>query len=64
MMNFITMRAINLTKYLISQGMDPMEACYISINKYIHNPKLDIKKLIKTIKKSIKQEFYYEEEEI
>ena len=35
MMNFITLRAINLTKYLIKQGIDPYDALHISISKYI-----------------------------
>ena len=64
MINFITMRAISLTKYLIKQGIDPYDALYISISKYIKNPKLDIKKLIKTVKKELKQDFIDEEDEI
>lgn len=62
-MNFITNRAVNLAKYLIKNGLSPNEAIYISINKYIHNPKLDIKKMISKIKRELKHEFYFEEED-
>lgn len=63
-MNYITSRAVQTAKYLIKKGVDPKDAIEITIDKYIKNPKLDIAKLIKVIKKEIKQEFYYEEEEI
>ena len=63
-MNYITGRAVSLAKYLIKQGLDPKDAIEISIRKYINNPKLDIKKLINKIKKEIKQEFYYEDQDL
>ncbi len=63
-MNYITARAVAQTKYLISKGLEPKEACEIIIDKYIVNPKLNISKLIKEIKKEIKQEFYYEDEDL
>ena len=63
-MNYITSRAVNLTKYLIKQGIDPHDAVMVSISKYIHNPKLDIKKMIAKVKKEIKQDLYFEEEDL
>ena len=63
-MNFITKRAISKARYLIKRGSSPKDAIEISISKYIGNPKLNIKELIATIKKEIKQEFYYEEEDL
>ena len=63
-MNYVTARAVSLTKYLIKQGLSPSDAISISISKYIKNPKLDIKKMIKKIKKEIKAEFYFEEEDL
>lgn len=63
-MNYITSRAVNLTKYLIKQGIDPHDAVMVVISKYIHNPKLDIKKMIAKIKKEIKQDLYFEEEDL
>ena len=63
-MNYITSRAVQTAKYLIKRGLDPKDAIEITIDKYMKNPKLDISKLIKVIKKEIKQEFYYEEEDI
>ena len=58
-MNYITGRACSLAKYLIKQGLDPMDAIAITINKYIHNPKLDIKKLVSKVKKDIRADFYF-----
>ena len=63
-MNYITARAVATAKYLIKRGLDPKDAIEITISKYIHNPKLDIKKLTNAIKKAIKSEFYYEDEEM
>ena len=63
-MNYITSRAVNLTKYLIKQGIDPHDAVMVAISKYIHNPKLDIKKMIAKVKKEIKQDLYFEEEDL
>ena len=63
-MDFITQRAISKAKYLIRKGVDPKEAIEISISKYIKNPKINIGLLIKEIKKSIKSDLYYEEDQI
>ena len=63
-MNYITQRAISTARYLIKQGIDPKWAIEVAISRYMNNPKLDINKLIKTIKKEIKQEFYYEDEDL
>ena len=63
-MNFITKRAVSKAKYLIRNGVDPKDAIEISISRYMINPKIDIKKLIEEVKKEIKQEFYYEDNEI
>ena len=63
-MNYITNRAVSTAMYLIKRGVDPKDAIEITISKYINNPKLDIKKLINKIKKEIKQELYYEEDDL
>ena len=63
-MNYITQRAISTARYLIRKGIDPTWAIEITISKYINNPKLDINKLMKAIKKDIKHEFYYEDEDL
>ena len=60
--DYITNRAISISRYLIKNGVDPKEAIEITISKYIKNPKLNINKLIKEIKKETKQEFYYEDD--
>lgn len=63
-MNYITARAVAQAKYLIKRGLTPKEALEITIDKYIRCPKLNINKLIKVIKKEVKQEFYYEDEDL
>ena len=63
-MNYITKRAVSMARYLIKHGIDPKWAIEITISKYINNPKLDINKLMKVIKKEIKEEFYYEDEDL
>ena len=62
-MNYITARAVATAKYLIKRGLDPKDAIEITVSRYISNPKLDIKKLTNAIKKAIKSDVYYEEEE-
>ena len=61
-MNYITKRAISTAKYLIRRGIDPKDAIEITVDKYIQNPKLNIHKLIKEIKKSLKEDMIEFEE--
>ena len=63
-MDFITKRAISKARHLIKKGLDPKNAIEVSISCYIGNPKLNIKQLIDTVKKEIKQEFYYEDNDL
>lgn len=60
-MNYITSRAYNMTKYLIEKGVDPEDALQITISKFITNPKLDISKLTKRVKKDIKHDLYWDD---
>ena len=62
--DYLTERAVSMTKYLISKGVDPKDAIEITISKYIYNPKFNIDKLVKTVEKEIKHEItWYEEED-
>lgn len=59
--DYITDRAYNMTKYLISKGVDPEDALQITISRFITNPKLDIAKLTKKVKKDIKRDLYWDD---
>ena len=52
--NYITARAVGLAEYLIKKGMDVDDAIEYSVSKYIKNPKLDINRLMKEVKKEVK----------
>lgn len=61
-MNYITKRAINTAKYLIKRGIEPKDAIEITVDKYIKNPKFNIDKLVREIKKSLKEDMIEVEE--
>ena len=61
-MNYITKRAISTAKYLIRRGIDPKDAIEITVDKYIKNPKFNIDKLVREIKKSLKEDMIEIEE--
>ena len=60
--DYITDRAYNMTKYLISKGVDPDDALQITISRFITNPKLNIERLTRKVKKDIKRELFFDDE--
>lgn len=62
-MNYVTKRAISAALYLIKRGVAPHDAIQITLSKYQHT-KVNTRQLEKSIKKEIKNNLYYEEEDI
>ena len=60
--DYITDRAYNMTKYLINKGVDPEDALQITISRFITNPKLNIGRLTRKVKKEIKRELFWDDE--